>query len=73
MPDGEPVLVGMGEMTLVGTEWIQPGETARANWAFVPGVQGYIEELVNPGDVIEVTEDGRRMVGHFTITTFVFS
>lgn len=69
--DGEPLLVGMCNVTLVGTEWIQPGETRRAEWEFVPSVQGYIEELVKAGDEVEITE-GLRRVGCVTVVEFVF-
>ena len=72
MPDGEPVLVGMTEMTLIDQEWVHPGESAQATWEFFAGVQGYIEELVKPGDVIEVTEDGRKVIGFVTITDVVY-
>lgn len=67
----DPIFVGLCEMTLVGKDAIRPGETLRADWAFVPAVQGYIEQYVKPGDVIDICEGSRR-VGSVRVLSFVF-
>jgi len=67
----DPVLVGMCEMTLVGKDSILPGETSKASWIFDPGVQGYIEQLVKPGDQVEVCE-GTHRIGSVRVLDFVY-
>jgi hypothetical protein len=68
----EPVMVGMSEMALMGeADAIQPGTTALASFIFYKGVQGYIEHLVKPGDVIEIC-DGTSRVGTVRILRFVY-
>jgi len=67
----DPVLVGMCEMTLVGKDLIIPGETSKANWVFDPGVQGYIEQLVKPGDQVEICE-GPHRIGSVRVLGFVY-
>jgi hypothetical protein len=67
----DPILVGMCELTLVGQDSILPGETSKASWYFDPGVQGYIEQLVKPGDQIEVCEATGR-IGSARVLGFVY-
>ena len=67
----DPLFVGLCEMTLVGKDAIRPGETVRADWAFVPAVQGYIEQYVKPGDVIDICEGSHR-VGSVRVLSFVY-
>lgn len=67
----DPVLVGMCEMSLVGKDSILPGETSKASWVFDAGVQGYIEQLVKPGDQVEVCE-GTHRIGSVRVLEFVY-
>ena len=58
--EGDPFMVGMCEMTVVGADLVQPGETCTVTWFFDPGVQGYIE-LMKPGDKAEICDGPLRI------------
>jgi hypothetical protein len=67
----DPLMVGMCELALVDDGEIQPGETRRAEWAFWPGVQGYVEQYLQAGDEVDVCDGGTR-IGGVRVVEFIY-